>query len=160
MMFTFGEKSEKELEGVEPQLVSVVRRALELSPVDFSVHDGKRTLEEQRHYVKIGASKTMKSKHLYGLAVDLVPYIAGKLQWDWEAIYKIAAAMKLAAKEQSVRVRWGVVWDRELSRIGNGGKTLKETAALLKHEGLAYNVRHPGTDFPDGPHYEIIRSKS
>jgi hypothetical protein len=28
--------------------------------------------------------------------------------------------------------------------------------AALRREGLAYNARHAGPDFPDGPHYEVL----
>ena len=155
-MFTFGPKSEKELVGVYPGLVRVARRALELSPVDFAVHDGIRTIEEQKHYVSIGTSKTMKSKHLIGQAVDLVPYFGGKLQWNWQAIYKIAAAVKQASDETGAHIRWGCVWDREMSELAKGVDDPEKLPEALKNEGLKYNVRHAGIDFPDGPHFEIL----
>ncbi|OVZ72822.1 peptidase M15, partial [Yersinia intermedia] len=39
----FSQRSENNLKGVNPALVKVVRRALELSPVDFGVTEGLRT---------------------------------------------------------------------------------------------------------------------
>ena len=36
-------------------LVAVVKRAIELSVQDFAVHDGIRTLEEQKEHVASGA---------------------------------------------------------------------------------------------------------
>src|SRR5690349_9518194 len=78
----------------------------------FAVHDGKRTPEEQRILVQSGASQTMKSRHLTGHAVDLVPVINGKLRWEWPPIYQIARAMKQAALELSVPIRWGGCWSR------------------------------------------------
>lgn len=42
-----GPASKKELQGVHPDLVAVVQRAIEITVQDFSVHDGIRTLAEQ-----------------------------------------------------------------------------------------------------------------
>ena len=49
--FVFSKRSLRNLEGVHPDLVRVVRRALELTEVDFVVVEGIRTEEKQRHYV-------------------------------------------------------------------------------------------------------------
>lgn len=46
--FRFSQRSENNLKGVNPALVQVVRRALELSAVDFGVIEGLRTVERQR----------------------------------------------------------------------------------------------------------------
>ena len=73
--FSLGAGSPKELEGVHPDLIAVVKRAIALTAQDFSVHDGIRTLEEQKNLVERGASKTLDSRHITGHAVDLVPYI-------------------------------------------------------------------------------------
>lgn len=154
MTYSLGAKSLTELDGVNPDLVRVVKRAIEITAVDFSVHDGIRTVEEQRRHVANGFSKTMKSKHLEGRAVDLVPFIEGKLRWWWPQIYQVAAAMHQAARELGVQVRWGTVWDRNLNDLAPGVAPDKLPEAL-KLEGLAYNVRHLGSDFPDGPHFEV-----
>ena len=65
--FSFSKRSLKNLIGVHADLVRVVRRALELSEVDFMVNEGIRSVEKQRHYVETGASKTMNSRHLTGM---------------------------------------------------------------------------------------------
>lgn len=154
MTFYLGKASRAELVGVKPDLVRVVERAIQITAQDFSVHDGIRTVEEQRRYVASGASKTMNSNHLRGEAVDLVPYIDGKLRWWWEPIYKIAAAMHTASNELGVLVQWGCVWDRPLNGLAKG-VAAKDLPDALRDEGLAYNVRHVGKDFPDGPHYAL-----
>jgi len=135
-------------------LVDVVERAIELTTQDFTVFEGVRTVEKQREYVKKGVSKTMNSKHLkqadgYGHAVDLVPYIDGTLRWEWPPIYEIAAAMCQAAKEQSTSITWGGAWDRRI----NG---MDCVASRMKAEVEQYCARHPGPDFIDGPHYELV----
>lgn len=86
MPYSLGSKSRAELKGVHPDLVGVVERAIQITTQDFSVHDGLRTEAEQREYVRTGASQTMNSMHRtqadgFGHAVDLVPFINGKLRW-------------------------------------------------------------------------------
>lgn len=147
--FVFGKTSEKELVGVNPNLVRVVRLALAHSTQDFMVFDGIRSIEEQRQHVKNGTSKTMQSKHLEGLAVDLVPWIGGKPTWDWDGCYKIALAMDLAATQLNCadRIRWGGAWDRTLADFGNDPNAYEREVQL-------YKARHAGPDFIDGPHFE------
>ena len=107
------------LSGVHSDLVKVVRRAAELSPVDFVVTEGLRTMEKQRALVARGASQTLKSRHLTGHAVDVAAFIdvdgdgrAGpkEIRWDWPLYAQIAAAFKRAAKELNVPIEWGGDW--------------------------------------------------
>lgn len=153
MTFALSKASITELQGVHPELVKVVKRAIAISKQDFVVNDGRRTLAEQREFVKKGFSKTMKSRHLVqkdglGYAVDLVPFINKKARWEWAGIWPIAAAMSQAAKELGVELTWGSVWDRRMSDYGGLG------IAGLKAEVEAYKKRHKGSDFLDGPHYQ------
>lgn len=147
--YKLGKKSLAELAGVEADLVRVVKRAIEITEQDFSVHDGVRTEAEQRENVRRGASKTMKSKHLEGRAVDLVPYINGQLRWEWPPIYRIAVAVQQARKELGVDLIWGGVWDKRMSEYGCDIPKEAETAVRL------YTIRHPGPDLIDGPHFQL-----
>lgn len=104
------ERSEKRLEGVHADLVKVVRRAAEITEVDFVVVEGLRTMKRQRELVAKGASKTLKSRHLTGHAVDLAPVIDGDISWAWPPFYIIADAMKAAAAELKVPIEWGGDW--------------------------------------------------
>ncbi|WP_145538878.1 M15 family metallopeptidase [Yersinia sp. HM-2024] len=108
--FIFGKASEINLIGVHPDLVKVVRRALELTPIDFKVIEGRRTVERQRELVKAGASQTLNSRHLTGHAVDIVPLPDGKVSWEWKYFYPMADAMKQAAAELGIAVEWGGNW--------------------------------------------------
>ena len=110
MMFKLGKKSQKALIGVHPDIVKVVTRALEISVIDFAVIEGLRTLERQKVLYAAGATKTLKSRHLTGHAVDLAPYINGSIRWDWPLFYKIADAMKAASKELGIPLEWGGDW--------------------------------------------------
>lgn len=154
MTFILGAKSRASLAGVHPRLVSIVELALTITPIDFGVHEGLRTLERQQAYVRAGVSKTMNSKHLkqpdgFGHAVDLVPYVDGQLRWEWPPIYPIALSMRLAALEFDVELIWGGVWDLTM-------RELSATPELLKRDVVEYAKRHPGPDFLDGPHYQLI----
>ncbi len=83
-------RSEKNLEGVKPQLVAVVRRALELTEVDFGITEGLRTKERQKQLVAEGKSQTMNSRHLTGDAVDAVAWVGSQVSWDWPLYEKIS----------------------------------------------------------------------
>lgn len=108
--FHLSQRSLSRLEGVHPDLVSVVQRAIVITHVDFGVTEGVRTRERQLRLVASGASTTMNSRHLTGHAVDLVAYIDNQVSWDWPLYYKIADAMKAAAKELGVPIEWGGDW--------------------------------------------------
>lgn len=103
--FILGKRSTDNLQGVHPDLVRVVKRALELSDVDFTVIEGLRTKERQAELLKQGFTKTMNSRHIIGQAVDIVP-----LPVDWNNKSRfglVAAAMKAAAAELGVKITWG-----------------------------------------------------
>lgn len=116
MGFKLGKTSLARLSGVDECLVKVVMRAIEISEVDFTVMEGKRTLERQRELYAQGRTApgkivtwTMNSRHIEGKAVDLVPY---PLDWnDLEKFDKIKDAMFQAAREIDVNLRWGADWD-------------------------------------------------
>lgn len=98
------------LEKVHPHLRRIVTRAYALSPVDFIVTEGMRTLARQEQLVKAGASKTMRSRHLTGHAVDVAPLVDGKVRWDWPLFHQIAPAMKQAAADLGYPLEWGGDW--------------------------------------------------
>ena len=107
MPYTLGKRSLQNLSGVHPDLVAVVKRAIEISEQDFTVIEGIRNINRQRELVKTGKSTTMNSRHLTGHAVDIAPW---PISWDWEYFYPIADAMKQAAEELEVDLEWGGDW--------------------------------------------------
>lgn len=121
--FTLSERSLKNLEGVHPDLVRVVKTALKLSTVDFVVIEGLRTVERQKQLVAQGASTTMNSRHLkakngFGHAVDIVPLLDTdgdgdkEISWHWPHYDRIKEAMMLAASAEKVSIEWGGAWVR------------------------------------------------
>lgn len=109
-MFKLGPRSKMRLEGVHPDLVRVVDRAIGISTVDFTVLEGLRTPERQKTLLESGASQTMNSRHITGHAVDLGAWVDSQVDWSWPLYHKIAAAMKTAAKELNVAIVWGGDW--------------------------------------------------
>ncbi len=112
MSFRLGKRSLKNLKGVHPDLVRVVKRAIEITDVDFTVIEGVRSKKRQRELFRLGASKTMRSRHLTGHAADLAAYVGGGIRWDWPLYPKIASAMKKAAVDLGVSIVWGGDWKR------------------------------------------------
>lgn len=112
MAYRLSSRSLAKLDGVHPDLIRVVKRAIEITPVDFGITEGLRTKERQRQLVQQGASRTMNSRHLTGHAVDVVAYVGGEVRWDWPLYPRIAKAFRQAAAEEGVKIVWGGDWPK------------------------------------------------
>jgi peptidoglycan L-alanyl-D-glutamate endopeptidase CwlK len=110
MSIILGQRSLSRLEGVHPDLVRVIKKAAAMSPLDFTVLEGLRTLDRQKQLMASGATKTLNSRHLTGHAVDLAPMIGGTVRWDWPLYHQLAAVVKDAAKAENVPIQWGGDW--------------------------------------------------
>jgi len=107
---TLAPRSLKCLEGVHVDIAAVVRRADELG-ARFHITCGLRTEEQQRALVKAGKSRTMKSRHLTGHAVDfVVAEPGGGVSYDHDDMAACAAIFKQAAKELGIAIEWGGDW--------------------------------------------------
>ncbi|WP_425985818.1 M15 family metallopeptidase [Brevundimonas sp. TWP1-2-1b1] len=122
MAYTLSQRSLDALKGVHPNMVRVVKRAIQITQQDFLVTEGVRTPERQRQLYAQGRTTpgpkvtwTLQSNHFvqksgYGHAVDLCPAPV-----DWESLKKfndIAAAMKRAAMMEGVKITWGGDWSK------------------------------------------------
>lgn len=96
--------------GIHPDLIKVIRAMAEQSQDDFTIICGLRTLKEQEHLVAIGASKTMKSRHLTGHAFDWAPIVGGKLSWAEKDYLHVIPVWKEAAKSVNVTIESGGDW--------------------------------------------------
>ena len=110
MAFTLGTRSRANLQGVHPDLVKVVQRAIQITEQDFTVIEGLRDIKRQEELLRKGATQTMNSRHLTGHAVDVAPWVNGQISWDWKYYPEMAKAMKDAAKELKVDLEWGGNW--------------------------------------------------
>ena len=104
------------LQGVHPDLVRVIERAR--TRASFIVTEGLRTRQRQAELVRIGASRTMNSRHLTGHAVDLAYWLddgdgtpeSGEIRWDWPLYARLGELVKQAAREEGVAIIWGGDW--------------------------------------------------
>jgi len=101
-------RSERNLIGVHPDLVKVVRAAAKKA--SFIVTEGLRTKARQEQLVKAGASRTMNSRHITGHAVDVAAVVNGEVRWDWPLYAAIAKEMKQTAADLKVQIIWGGDW--------------------------------------------------
>ena len=151
MSFKLSQRSLDKLEGVHPDMVKCVTSAIEWSKVDFGVICGMRTEAEQRALVDKGASQTMASKHLEGLAVDLMAYCGSRASWELNLYDDIADAMAKAAKTHNVAIKWGAAWSiGDIAQWNSGMEgAMNSYIDLRRSQG-----RRP---FIDGPHFELIQ---
>ena len=134
--YKLSERSLKSLEGVDPNLVKIVKRAIEITEQDFIVIEGLRTKEQMMinygkgrtvaqlavHGIPASYAKPKEAKvtwlnnpfasnHAKGKAVDIVPAPV-----DWSSIAKfkkINEAMQAAAKEFGIKLSYGGDWTKK-----------------------------------------------
>ena len=155
MAFKLSSRPKKILDGVHPDMVAVVERAIELTDVDFGVTYGVRTLAEQKKLVASGRSQTMKSKHLiqdsgYSHAVDVVAYDGKDVVWEINVYDNICDAFKQAAIEKGVAVKWGAAWSEGDIR------SYKGTAEFHMNRYIDLRRSQGRRPFIDGPHFELM----
>lgn len=126
-MAQFGKRSLESLKGVHPDLVKVMTEAIKSTPIDFTITDGGRTTAQQQALYAQGRAKPgqivtktdgvkKKSNHQaksdgYFYAVDLYPYINGKIDFnDTKSLEIIAAHIKSIAKSLNIKIGWGGDW--------------------------------------------------
>lgn len=130
MNYKLGERSLKNLDGVHPNLVKVMKVAIVNSPVDFTITEGVRTLKRQQELYAQGRTKPgikvtnadgikNKSNHQakadgFGHAVDLYPFFLGQVQVNHKDTIKnlklISDHIKKVAKELGIGITWGGDW--------------------------------------------------
>lgn len=106
----FSARSEANLVGVHPDLVKVMRLAIERTKVDFAITEGLRTKERQAELLAQNKSKTLNSRHITGHAIDFMAIVDGKGTWVWSYYETIANTIKECAKELGVEIDWGGDW--------------------------------------------------
>lgn len=150
MAYKLSTRSQEKLIGVKDELKEVVCLAITYTKIDFGVIEGLRTEKRQKALVDSGASKTMKSKHLDGRAVDLMAYVDGRGCWELNVYDEVADAMKRAAIEVDVAVRWGAAWTVTDIREWNGTMEEAMNSYVDTRRGQG---RRP---FIDAPHFELM----
>lgn len=117
-MFTLSDRSLKRLEGVNDDLVKIVKLAIRRTPVDFGVAwcGGFRTPEEQNQLFKDGYSQKdgyeKLSRHQFGDAVDLQVFVGGAVVQNEKMQCIVAGVMFACASELGIKIRWGGMWSQ------------------------------------------------
>lgn len=116
-MFTFGIKSLSKINDSKfhPKLRMLLMEAIKTTPIDFTVLETVRTVEQQKQNVAKGVSKTMKSRHIpstnkSGLceAFDIAPCPV-----DWKNIARFVELSKhifTTANKLGIQIEWGGNW--------------------------------------------------
>lgn len=114
-MFNFSRRSMDQLNTVDPRLKKLAIRVLSVSPIDFTIVQGKRTLSESQQNVKNGTSflkDPSKSKHITGEAIDFAPYVNGTIDWNnLDNFWTIAKLFKQEAEKMGINIRLGADWN-------------------------------------------------
>ena len=118
------------LQGVHPDLQMVWHSTT--LPYFAQVIDGLRTFPEQEEMYKVGASKTLNSRHLTGHAIDFAvwPFGGDKgVTWDLvergvitrdqeiEIYQKCVKALKKTAKTLGIKCTFGADWGWDLGHV-------------------------------------------
>lgn len=150
MKFKLSARSLKKLEGVDSRLVVCVRKAIELTSIDFGVTEGLRSRTRQMELYEKGASQIkFGGAHVEGRAVDLVAYIDGRVSWTLSLYVDIADVMRQAAIENDVSMQWGGAWNVPDMRFWNDSMQ-----AAMNHY-IDEKRKKGARPFIDGPHFEI-----
>lgn len=113
MSFKFGKKSLELLNkpGLDKRLVDLCNKVIEISPIDFSIVETIRTKEKQEELFKSGKSKTMKSKHLDGKAIDIVG-VYEKYEKALDITF-LSGLFYGVASMMGIKIRVGALWDKD-----------------------------------------------
>jgi len=139
MKYKFGKSSITRKETIDQRLSYVLEKALSLGLIDFSILCGVRSEEEQNECFKNKTSKCKwpESKHNakegeLSLAVDVAPYVGGKVSENYNHCCFLAGIITGLGKQSGYDIRWGGNWDMD-------GEPITDQ------------------DFQDLYHYELIR---
>ncbi len=95
--------------------------------IEVLIYETIRTVEQQREYVRKGASQTMRSYHLVGQALDFVPIQSNGTE-DWNGYNKEPWASAIRYAKQ-IGFEWGGDWK-----------------GFVDNPHLQYNYKGYGTD--------------
>lgn len=134
MPYKYGKTSKRRGEGVNPILWMVAVMALAYSRNDMSIpwRGGKRTAKQQLALYNAGNSRcdgtNLVSFHQSGEALDIVPYVNGKIDYkafkEFQAFAKLMFAtfeylQKVKMISPKLHLHWGGFWSaKDLNRDG------------------------------------------
>lgn len=116
-MYKFGKGSLEKLNNpkLHPKLKQLLLESIKTSPIDFTIIETVRSIEQQKKNVAKGVSKTMKSRHIpstnkSGLceAFDVAPY---PINWkDIKRFVELSKHIKSVANKLNINITFGGDW--------------------------------------------------
>jgi peptidoglycan LD-endopeptidase CwlK len=111
-MYSFGKRSLERREQLHPVLQKILDRAIETSPLDFTILCAYRNSEEQQIAYGKGFSNKQfpnsKHNHLPSTAVDIAPY---PIVWeDIKQFQILGCHIMMTAYYMGESLRWGGFW--------------------------------------------------
>lgn len=115
--FTFGKDRGSlpmiaDLNALHPYFRDKIRQMIQLCKkkgIELAIVESYRTHSKQAEYFGMGRQYTRsaggKSKHQYGLAIDVVPLVNGIPQWENKTLWK-----RVGVIGESLGLRWGGRW--------------------------------------------------
>ena len=116
-MFKLSRRSYDRLTGVDQRLIYLADEVIKITPIDFGIAylGGRRTAEEQNQLFLDGNSQkdgmTDLSKQQLGQALDILPFVNGKVNLDEWSYAMILSAFYIKAKELEIKIRFGANWN-------------------------------------------------
>lgn len=122
-MASFGPSSRKRLESCHCIIKDILNMAI--TYYDFTIIEGHRTELLQNEYYRTGKSKVIfpngKHNKYPSHAVDIAPWINGKISWDEKSCAYLAGIIEMCAHKVCennkrnglpiFKLRWGGDWD-------------------------------------------------
>ena len=150
MGFSFGKRSQKQLDTCHQDLIKIANVVIKRSKVDFGISEGRRSLSRQYQLFLQGKTKidgrTKKGKHNFSPseALDVFAYhpdleTRRKLAYDKSHLAYLAGLFDSVASELYEKgeithlIRWGANWDSD---------------GIIDFD----------QDFDDFPHFEIVKT--
>lgn len=118
-MYKFGNTSQERLNTCHEDLIKIFESAIALSPIDFGIAEGHRSIERQKKLFDEGKSKidgiTRKGKHNHSpsLAVDVYAWVNGKASWEQNHLCIIIGVVMAVAANYGIKLRSGANWDMD-----------------------------------------------
>lgn len=110
-MFKYSKKSLEKLDEVHEDLRTVFLEVIKITPIDYGITEGMRSLERAEQLKKEGLSKNgTKSKHCQGRAIDIVCYNGKDVTWNLEYYEAVAQVVGEVSELLDIPIRWGGSW--------------------------------------------------
>lgn len=124
MNYKYSKESLKKLDSADLKLKELFIEAIKTCPIDITIAEAYRSKERQ-YELYMSKEKTgkwltdkdgyiKKSKHQLRMAVDFVPCIKGKADWEYEEGFRIIGRhLEAVATRLNIEIRWGGRWKKQ-----------------------------------------------